>query len=158
MSAAVGRDGRHEIKGNFVECCSCGHTGKLSDFKKGDQPKPKYAVEIELSAFDIARLGKDAVCDMVNEVVYKVHEVVMEVSEMKMLPISFEDEYVTYQCVPTGYTIENDDEPEDDDDIEYTNFYECTCGAKWEDVHDCQCNDRCPECNKEIEPYASEDA
>jgi hypothetical protein len=30
------------------------------------------------------------------------------------------------------------------------------CGTHWADVWDCGCNDRCPKCNAEIEPYFSE--
>jgi hypothetical protein len=30
------------------------------------------------------------------------------------------------------------------------------CQTEWEDGWDCGCNDRCPDCNKEIEPYESE--
>ena len=37
----------------------------------------------------------------------------------------------------------------------YKNYYEC-CGKKWDDIWDCMCNDKCPICNKEIEPYHSE--
>lgn len=37
----------------------------------------------------------------------------------------------------------------------YENYYECDCGCTWVDIWDCECNDRCPECNKEIEPYES---
>lgn len=37
--------------------------------------------------------------------------------------------------------------------IKYINYYECPCGCMWTDTWDCNCNDRCPECNKEIEPY-----
>lgn len=33
------------------------------------------------------------------------------------------------------------------------NFYRCECGEEWEDSWDCSCNDCCPSCNKEIEPY-----
>ena len=40
----------------------------------------------------------------------------------------------------------------------FTNFYRCPCGEEWESKWDCQCNDKCPVCNKEIEPYRSEDA
>lgn len=29
------------------------------------------------------------------------------------------------------------------------------CGSHWADVWSCGCNDRCPECNAEIEPYMS---
>lgn len=39
----------------------------------------------------------------------------------------------------------------------FRNFYR-HCGEEWEDEHSCQCNDRCPVCNAEIEPYKSEDA
>jgi DNA-directed RNA polymerase subunit RPC12/RpoP len=40
----------------------------------------------------------------------------------------------------------------------YTNFYKCSeCGTEWQDEWDCTCNDRCPNCNTEIEPYKSED-
>jgi hypothetical protein len=30
--------------------------------------------------------------------------------------------------------------------------YTCPCGEEWSMGNDCACNDRCPECNKEIEP------
>lgn len=39
----------------------------------------------------------------------------------------------------------------------WTNHYLCVCGEHWEDRHDCCCNDRCPRCNTEIEPYISDD-
>ena len=40
----------------------------------------------------------------------------------------------------------------------YINYYQCPdCNALWEDIWTSMCNDRCPECNKEIEPYASKD-
>jgi hypothetical protein len=40
--------------------------------------------------------------------------------------------------------------------VRYLNQYRCpTCQTEWEDVWDCGCNDRCPDCNKEIEPYES---
>lgn len=40
----------------------------------------------------------------------------------------------------------------------YRKFYKCSeCGHEWEDTWDCQCNDRCPECDTEIEPYEWEE-
>jgi hypothetical protein len=40
--------------------------------------------------------------------------------------------------------------------VRYLNQYRCpTCQTEWEDEWDCCCNDRCPDCNKEIEPYES---
>ena len=38
----------------------------------------------------------------------------------------------------------------------FRNFYECSeCGTRWTDEWECQCNDRCPKCRCEIEPYDS---
>lgn len=38
----------------------------------------------------------------------------------------------------------------------FLNRYRCpTCQIDWQDEWDCGCNDRCPQCNKEITPYAS---
>jgi rubrerythrin len=40
----------------------------------------------------------------------------------------------------------------------YCNYYRCSeCGEEWEDEWDSMCNDRCPKCNAEIEPYMSTD-
>lgn len=40
----------------------------------------------------------------------------------------------------------------------YRNFYKCSvCNREWTDAWDCCCNDRCPGCGTEIEPYKSED-
>jgi hypothetical protein len=36
-----------------------------------------------------------------------------------------------------------------------TNYYACPCGMSWCDEWDCECNDHCPECDKEIEPFLS---
>ena len=38
----------------------------------------------------------------------------------------------------------------------FTNYYR-HCGQEWNDQWSSMCNDRCPECNHEIEPYKSED-
>ena len=40
----------------------------------------------------------------------------------------------------------------------YRNFYRCPDdGTEWQDEWSCMCDDRCPVCNAEIEPYESED-
>lgn len=42
-------------------------------------------------------------------------------------------------------------------EAKFHNFYRCSeCGTEWEDEWECACNDRCPKCNAEIEPYKSE--
>jgi len=38
----------------------------------------------------------------------------------------------------------------------YINHYN-HCDTEWEDDADSMCNDRCPVCDKEIEPYSSEE-
>jgi hypothetical protein len=45
---------------------------------------------------------------------------------------------------------------EPDEPILFNNFYKCPCGTEWDNEDSCTCNDRCPNCNKEIEPYKSE--
>jgi hypothetical protein len=40
----------------------------------------------------------------------------------------------------------------------YLKYYECSeCSTKWTDEWSCTCNDRCPECRAETEPYDDED-
>ena len=40
----------------------------------------------------------------------------------------------------------------------FINYYQCECGTHWEDEWSGTCNDRCPNCRTEIEPYRSEDS
>lgn len=55
------------------------------------------------------------------------------------------------------------DKPERIVEYFYENHYRCeTCkghnskhALEWIDEHDCMCNDRCPDCDSEIEPYES---
>jgi hypothetical protein len=43
-------------------------------------------------------------------------------------------------------------------DHTYRNHYHCDrCDVEWEDEWSCMCNDRCPRCNVETEPYQSDD-
>jgi hypothetical protein len=44
----------------------------------------------------------------------------------------------------------------DEDEAKFRNHYR-HCGQEWTDDWSCQCNDRCPVCRKEIEPYQSDD-
>jgi len=40
--------------------------------------------------------------------------------------------------------------------VSVVNFYRHKeCASKWVDLWDCGCNDRCPKCDAEIEPYLS---
>lgn len=42
------------------------------------------------------------------------------------------------------------------EELRYTNHYE-HCGRIWTDQWSCMCNDRCPACGHEIEPFKSLD-
>ena len=43
-------------------------------------------------------------------------------------------------------------------EMRFRNFYKCpNDGEEWQDVWDSTCNDHCPKCHAEIEPYKSED-
>ena len=45
-----------------------------------------------------------------------------------------------------------------EDEGRYTNHYLCpNDNTLWDDDWSCMCNDRCPVCDAEIEPYASTD-
>jgi len=40
----------------------------------------------------------------------------------------------------------------------FLNHYHCDdCETSWEDEWSCACNDRCPTCNREIEPSDSDE-
>ena len=50
------------------------------------------------------------------------------------------------------------DEEANVDEGRYVNYYQCTKdGTRWAMTWSCMCDDRCPTCNREIEPYKSED-
>ena len=44
-----------------------------------------------------------------------------------------------------------------DKTMQFVNFYQCPCGAAWEDIWDSACNDHCPDCDSEVEPYESKE-
>lgn len=47
---------------------------------------------------------------------------------------------------------------EPQDGFRLRNHYRCPSdGTEWVDEWDCACNDRCPVCQDEIQPYHSED-
>ncbi len=40
----------------------------------------------------------------------------------------------------------------------FRNYYRCpNDGSVWQDTWSCMCNDKCPVCNAEIEPFDSEE-
>jgi hypothetical protein len=42
---------------------------------------------------------------------------------------------------------------------QFINYYRCSNdGREWVDIWSCCCNDKCPECRAEIEPYRSLEA
>lgn len=62
-----------------------------------------------------------------------------------------------YDAAPVSTETAGDDEDNPFNQNRFTNYYECDCGTEWQDNWSCECNDRCPQCNREIEPYKSEE-
>jgi len=63
--------------------------------------------------------------------------------------------------VEEGHTknIELKNREEENLNDNYTNFYKCSeCGHTWSDEWPHVCNDNCPSCGIEIEPWLSEDS
>jgi len=57
-----------------------------------------------------------------------------------------------------GRRLENEMSDEDEEETLWLNHYKCShCGTEWSDEWSCQCNDRCPKCGAETEPYQSEE-
>jgi len=51
-----------------------------------------------------------------------------------------------------------DDTDEQSGGDQFVNFYRCDAdGTAWVNSWSATCNDRCPTCGREIEPYKSED-
>lgn len=49
--------------------------------------------------------------------------------------------------------LDSDGEP-----CRFTNHYHCDrCDIEWSDQWSCACNDRCPKCDRETEPYESDE-
>ena len=58
----------------------------------------------------------------------------------------------------TVATKEGYSDADHDEEIRFVNHYRCSDDrTEWTDRWSCACNDRCPTCNKEIEPYESEE-
>jgi hypothetical protein len=68
----------------------------VDDVVKADE---QIACELSLSAFDIARLGKDELYRMAEEKFSQIG-LELEIEEMEMIPIKIEENYVTYNCIP----------------------------------------------------------
>ncbi len=63
------------------------------------------------------------------------------------------------ECYGDGFVLgDAANAPDADTGSLFVNHYHCeACDIEWDDEWSCACNDRCPSCNAEIEPYESED-
>ena len=91
------------------------------------------------------------------------HFVVREDGSVDPAPLGTDDidtlcERINTEGLFGPAAAEVDNEPDYELDVEdphqYTNYY-VHCGVQWWDEWSCWCNDECPECGGEIEPYAS---
>lgn len=64
--------------------------------------------ELELSAFDLTRLGKDEIYNMAEEEFAKVG-LILKIEEMELLPIRIEEEMVTYRAIPVDFNQTSND-------------------------------------------------
>lgn len=62
------------------------------------------AINLELTAFQIARYGTDELYRMAEEKFAQVG-LDLDISEMELVPIGFKEDSVTYDAVPTDYKI-----------------------------------------------------
>lgn len=63
-----------------------------------------------------------------------------------------------HRCMDQPVVLRSSKDPES---VKHThcNHYTCSeCGTEWSESWNCACNDRCPKCGIEIEPYASEES
>ncbi|MEN5278092.1 hypothetical protein ABE527_14205 [Brucella sp. TWI432] len=64
-------------------------------------------------------------------------------------------ELLCEKCYGPGFEALPDNE---EGDTIYLNHYRCDeCDTEWDDEWNCMCNDRCPGCNAETEPFDSEE-
>ncbi|MBW6487488.1 hypothetical protein [Sulfurimonas sp.] len=62
----------------------------------------RIACELSLSAFDIARYGKDELYRMAEEKFMRVG-LDLDIQDMDLIPIKIEEHYVAYNAIPTEY-------------------------------------------------------
>lgn len=58
-------------------------------------------------------------------------------------------------CSECGGCKESLDEDDICDECRTLNLYCCPCGHEWQSTAGCGCNDHCPHCHLEIQPYKS---
>ncbi len=113
-------------------------------------PKTKYRI-------DTGDSGK-GVAGFVAYILAKSEQEALEILRAKLR----QDEYMVEDsedftvCVYLNAANVKIEEVEEEDGQEFLNKYRCeACNEEWEDTWDCACNDKCPRCNKEIEPFES---
>lgn len=72
----------------------------VDDVEEADE---RVYCTLDLTAFDIARYGKDALYHQAENIFLEVG-LELEIFEMDMIPIKFEEHFVAYKCIPTDFT------------------------------------------------------
>lgn len=83
----------------------------MDDYDKSDveELNERTSCVLELTAFDIARYGKDELYNMAEAMFLKVG-LDYTILEMEMIPIKIVEHFVTYDCIPTEYKLFFSDE------------------------------------------------
>lgn len=85
---------------------------------------------------------------------HALHEIVCEVVELGLENKAADFVFPEQEAVFLAHIRSLGLAPENET---WLNHYLCPCGEHWEDRWDSQCNDHCPSCHAEIEPYISDD-
>lgn len=92
--------------------------------------------------------------EVIQECDYNFKPSVGEVVETEITDV----EVVSTVDPQSGALVDTDDDTDAETGPIFRNFYRCSeCGHEWQDEWSCGCNDRCPKCRTEIEPYRSEE-
>lgn len=160
-------DGSHEWDDDSACQCDCGWAGTVKDASP-----EKESTEQHATVFEVTAIGFDGGTDATDDRVLWVRAPDRSVLNDTLADLPHQGGVLEVQGAAEDdidYRLPADTDalraklrdfaatpPEPEVDY-YTNYY-LHCGQHWRDKWSCMCNDHCPVCDKEIEPYKSVDA
>lgn len=93
------------ITNDIIEHIDSDNKYDIDDYSVDDviEVDERVYCTLELTAFDIARYGKDELYRMVEANFVEVG-LELEIFEMEMIPTKIEEHFVSYKCIPTDFT------------------------------------------------------